>query len=229
VDHQKPDVLYASDDGYRVYKSTDGGDNWTTVRRPPSEGGGLSGNYLAIDPRVPSHLYLGTNDYVGETPDGGQTWSGGGDPLSGGLPDTNLSALVANNGTPTQTLYAGISGVWTYSRLAPQPGTPVTVTAQSSAPSAPGGTTVTISSLQVDLYENWAADGTVVTFTTSPVGSFASSTVTKTTTDGRAEVTLTGVMSGTASITVTSGVGMDTLTVDFTAFKIYLPLALRNS
>jgi len=230
VDHQKLDVLYASDDGYHVFKSTDGGDHWTTVRRPPGEGGGISGNLLAIDPHVPSYLYLGGREgYVGESTDGGQTWSGGGAPLSQGTPGMEPSALAVDNGTPTQTLYAGFTGAWTYSRLAPQPGTPVTVTAWASAPSAQAGTAVTIGSLQVDLYENWVADGTMVTFTTSPAGSFASSTVVKTTMDGRAEATLTGVMSGTARITVTSGIGMDTLTVDFTAFKIYLPLVLRDS
>jgi photosystem II stability/assembly factor-like uncharacterized protein len=230
VDHQKPDVLYASDDGYRVYKSADSGDHWTTVRRPPWEGGGISGNLLAIDPQAPSHLYLGGGGgYVGESTDGGQTWSGGGAPLSQGTPVMEPTALAVDNGTPTQTLYAAFTGVWAHTRLAPQPGTPVTVTAWASAPSAQAGTAVAIGSLQVDLYENWVADGTMVTFTTSPVGSFASTTVVKTTTDGRAEATLTGVMSGTAAITVTSGTGMDTLTVDFTAFKIYLPLVLRGS
>jgi photosystem II stability/assembly factor-like uncharacterized protein len=228
VDHQKPGVLYAADDGHRVYKSTDGGDNWTVVRYPPWEGGGLSGNLLAIDPHVPSHVYLGGWGYIAETRDGGQTWSEGGDPINQGTPGMDPRALAVDNGTLTQTLYAGFSGVWAYSRPAPQPGGPVTVTAQASAPSAPAGTTVTISGLAVDQHENWVADGTVVTFTTSPVGSFASSTIAKTTMDGRASAALTGVTSGTATITVTAGIGMDTVHVDFTPFTIYLPFVPKG-
>ena len=228
VDPQKPNIVYASDDGYRVYKSADGGDTWDAVRRPPWEGGDLSGNQLAIDPHVPSHVYLGGSDYIAESSDGGQTWSEGGDPINqgtSGMPQ----ALAVDNGTVTQTLYAGFNGLWYYRRATPQPGAPVTVTASSSVSSTQAGETVTVSSLVVDQHVNWVSDGTVVTFTTSPEGSFASSWVTKTTADGRTEATLTGVTSGTASITVTSGSGMDTLSVDFTPFRIYLPLVLCNS
>ncbi|MCG2767059.1 MAG: hypothetical protein L6435_01580 [Anaerolineae bacterium] len=120
IDYIDPDVVYASDDGFRVHKSTDGGDNWTPVRLPPWEGGDMSGNYLAMDPRIPSRLYLGTSNYVGETKDGGQTWSGGDEMLSTSLPGPDLLALVVDNGTITQTLYAGITGVWYYGRQAPQ-------------------------------------------------------------------------------------------------------------
>ena len=226
IDYQKPDVLYAANNGYKVYKSTDGGDNWVIVREPMEE---PSGNLLAIDPNVPSHVYLAGWGYIAESTDGGQTWSDWGAPINQGTPQMEPRALTVDNGAVTQTLYAGFSGVWYYSRPAPQPGAPVTVTAKASALSAPAGEAVTINSLIVDQHVNWVADGTVVTFTTSPEGSFASSTVTRTTTDGRAEATLTGVMSGTATITVTSGIGVDTLTVEFTPFKIYLPLVLRSS
>jgi photosystem II stability/assembly factor-like uncharacterized protein len=229
VDYQKPNVVYAATrDPYDVYKSADGGDSWTLIRSndPPFEE--PSGYLLAIDPHVPSHVYLGGWGYIAETPDGGQTWSDWEAPINNGTPGMEPRALAVDNGAVTQTLYAGFSGVWTYRRAAPQPGAPMTVTAQASAPSAQAGETVTVSSLVVDQHVNWVADGTLVTFTTSPEGSFASHTVAKMTTDGRAEATLTGVTSGTAHITVTSGVGMDTLTVEFTPFEIYLPIVLRS-
>ena len=121
VDHRDPNILYVADDGYRVYKSIDGGDHWTTVRRPPWEGGDVSGNLLAIDDSLPTHVYLGGWGYVAETRDRGETWSGWNDPINQGTPEMAPMALVVDNGTLTQTLYAGFSGVWAYSRLAPQP------------------------------------------------------------------------------------------------------------
>ena len=127
VDYQEPDILYAADDilapgdeGYRVYKSTDGGDNWDIVLRPPWEpDGGLSGNLLAIDPCTPTHVYVGGYGFVGETADGGQTWSSVDDPLDRGTPNEDIRALTVDNGTVTQTLYAGFSGVWSYIRQSP--------------------------------------------------------------------------------------------------------------
>jgi hypothetical protein len=228
IDPQKPNVLYVGEDGYHVYKSTDGGDTWSIVRRPPWEtGGNVSGALLSIDPRVPSHVYLGGWGYVGETTDGGLTWSDGSGPLGQGTPPNDPQTLAVSTFGISQTLYAGFSGLWRYERLAPQPGSAMTVTAQASVPSARAGTTVTISSLAVDNMQNWVADNTVVTFTTSAVGSFASPTITKTTANGRALATLTGVMSGTAYITVTSGTGASYLTVSFTPFKTYLPVVIR--
>jgi photosystem II stability/assembly factor-like uncharacterized protein len=119
IDHWRPDVLYVADDGYWVLKSTDGGDGWTVVRPPYYVHKDPSGNLLAIDPNVPSHVYLGGMGYIGETPDGGQTWSGGSGPLSQGAPQRDPSALAVDHDTETQTLYAGFGGVWAYKRPAP--------------------------------------------------------------------------------------------------------------
>jgi glucose/arabinose dehydrogenase/photosystem II stability/assembly factor-like uncharacterized protein len=224
VDHQRLGVIYAADDENNVHKSTDGGAAWSVVR-PNTES---SGNLLAIDPNVPSHVYLGGPGYVAETIDGGQTWSDWSAPINQGTAGMAPSALAVDNGIVTQTLYAGCSGVWVLARPAPQPGAPATVTAWRSAPSGPVGTMVTVKSLVVDQHENWVADGTVVTFTTSPAGAFGSrSTIRKATTNGRAEATLTGVTSGRATITVTAGIGTDTTTVDF-APPAYLPPGFIN-
>jgi photosystem II stability/assembly factor-like uncharacterized protein len=122
VDHRKPDLLYAATGGpYDVYKSTDGGDTWTLIRsnNPPFEE--PSGYLLAIDPHVPRHVYLGGWGYIAETLDSGETWSEWKAPINWGAPSGEPGALTVDNGTVTQTLYAGWGGVWAYQRLAPQP------------------------------------------------------------------------------------------------------------
>ena len=122
IDRWKPDVLYVADNGYWVLKSDDGGDSWAVVKPPwwvpPNN---PSGDQLAIDPNVADHVYLGGYGYIAETVDGGATWSGGGEPLGQGTPEMDPNVLVADSGTVTQTLYAGFTGVWAYSRPALQP------------------------------------------------------------------------------------------------------------
>ena len=118
IDQWQPNVVYAADEGYIVYKSTDGGDNWVVILQPPQqEGDPASGHLLAIDPRVPSFLYLAGMGWVGRSRDGGSTWES----LNAGLPWTlNPTALTLDTSTMTQTLYLGASGIWTYSQ--PWPG-----------------------------------------------------------------------------------------------------------
>jgi hypothetical protein len=164
-------VIYAATRGpYDVYKSTDGGDSWTLIRsnNPPFEE--PSGYLLAIDPNAPSHVYLGGWGYIAETPDGGKTWSGEhGDPLNNGTPQMEPTALTVDNGTVTQTLYAGFSGVWAYSRPAPQPGEAMTLTMWTEPISgvvyANGLNNGFFHGLVVDGDENWVADDTHVTVT----------------------------------------------------------------
>ena len=111
-----PDILYVADRGYQVRKSTDGGDTWTVITPP-----GPSGYLLAIDPNAPNHVYLGGWGYFAETADGGKTWSDWGAPISQGAPKMDPTALTVDTGAPIQRFYAGFSGVWAYSRPAPQP------------------------------------------------------------------------------------------------------------
>jgi hypothetical protein len=161
IDPQKPNVLYANF-GYDIYKTTDGGDNWTLVRTCCP-----SGDRLAIDPNVPSHVYLGGYGYIAESMDGGQTWSEWGDPINRGTPGMEPRTLAVDNGTVTQTLYGGFSGLWYHRRAAPQPGGPMTITMWTSPTSGPlyanGLDDVWYHGLVVDRYQNWVADGTDVT------------------------------------------------------------------
>ncbi len=121
IDHQQPGVLYVSDDGYWVRKSTDGGDNWMVVREAWWVSGEPSGNLLAIDPNAAKHVYLAGWGYIAETVDGGETWSGGDDPLNTNTPEMGPSALAADYGTVTQIVYAGFTGVWAHRRQGPPP------------------------------------------------------------------------------------------------------------
>jgi photosystem II stability/assembly factor-like uncharacterized protein len=120
IDHWRPNVLYVADDDYWVHKSADGGDGWTVVRPPYYVHKNPSGSLLAIDPNVPSHVYLGGWGYIGETTDSGATWSDAGDAMNHGAPDGDPRVLTVDHGTETQTLYAGFGGVWAFERPAPQ-------------------------------------------------------------------------------------------------------------
>jgi len=58
VDPQDPDTLYAGTRGGGVFKSADGGANWSQMNN------GLTDRYisaLAIDPHTPATLYAGTS------------------------------------------------------------------------------------------------------------------------------------------------------------------------
>jgi len=222
VDYQKEGVVYATDDNGEAYKSIDAGDHWSVIRESPKSG---MKAVLALDPRVPSHAYLADYRYVGESVDGGLTWSGQNGPLSQGLPDMFVATLAVDGGSATQTMWAGASGVWVLRRPAPQPGEPATVTVDANPPGAPAGQSVRIIGLITDQHDNWVADGTVVEFTASGAGSVGPASVTAPTVGGRASVWLNSVRVGAATVTVTAGSAVGTLTVEFAPWpaEIWLP------
>jgi hypothetical protein len=80
-------------------------------------------------------------------------------------------ALVVDDGTLTQTLYASFGGVWAYSRPAPQPGEAMTITMWTDPISgivyANGQNFAGFEALVVDGYQNWVADDTHVPVTYS--------------------------------------------------------------
>lgn len=119
IDPFDPDVVYAADVWGWVHKSEDSGDAWSVIRNPDHE---PSGWLVIADPNMPGHLYLGGGGYVGESPDGGLTWSDPDAPLNSSTPHMGLEALVVSHETPYQTLYAAFSGVWSHTRLAPTEG-----------------------------------------------------------------------------------------------------------
>jgi photosystem II stability/assembly factor-like uncharacterized protein len=82
-----------------VYKSTDGGKNWSQVGLA-----GINVGSLAIDPFDPNILYAGTTSSEGvfRSLDGGATWSA----VNTGLTARNVWSLAIDPQNPT-TLYAG--------------------------------------------------------------------------------------------------------------------------
>jgi photosystem II stability/assembly factor-like uncharacterized protein len=100
--------------GDGIYKSTDGGDNWTNLGLPNSE----RITKIAIDPGdtnsvyvcVPGKLWSDSDDRgVYKTADGGKTWT---KVLKGGNASTGCSMLTMDRTNP-KTLYAGM---WDFRR-----------------------------------------------------------------------------------------------------------------
>jgi photosystem II stability/assembly factor-like uncharacterized protein len=108
IDPKTPNTLYASTGGGGVFKSTNGGADWSVVNA------GLSSTFvpaLTIDPQSPGTLYAGTLRPPGsaggvfKTTDGAANWSA----VNTGLANTNVQALAIDRRTPS-TIYAGTDG-----------------------------------------------------------------------------------------------------------------------
>jgi photosystem II stability/assembly factor-like uncharacterized protein len=103
VDSQNPGTVYAGTSGGGVFKSTDGGRNWTAANSGLTE---LDVRILAIDPQDTTTLYAGTHSStsgVFRSTDGGASWSA----VSSGLPEfPGILALAIDPQYPN-TLYAG--------------------------------------------------------------------------------------------------------------------------
>ncbi len=109
VDPQAADIVYASGvlrrEGLGIFKSTDGGRSWRPINV------GLTSfhvNAVAIDPRTPTTVYLGTMEWpnqrrggVFKSIDGGKTWR----PMNAGLTDLHIEALAIDPQT-SSTIYA---------------------------------------------------------------------------------------------------------------------------
>src|SRR2546426_830419 len=104
IDPQTPTTLYAGTSGHGVFKSTDGGGNWSAVNTGlTTPCGAIWVNALAIDPQTPATLYAGTySSGVFKSTDAGVTWGA----VNTGLTSLYVRALVTSPLTPT-TLYAG--------------------------------------------------------------------------------------------------------------------------
>jgi hypothetical protein len=100
IDLANPSVIYAGTQGSGVFKSIDGGMNWTAINIGITT---FTVNALAIDPTIPSIIYAGTAKGAFKSIDGGMSW------MSTGLSDPFVSALAIDPALPL-VIYAGTIG-----------------------------------------------------------------------------------------------------------------------
>ena len=108
IDPTNPDILYAPTVGHGAFKSTDGGQHWSSMSALTPQAIWR----IALDPANSQVLYAGTNqDGIWKSTDAGNTWQLAGSP--GSFPV--ISLIVDQSGA--HTIYAGTngSGVWTSS------------------------------------------------------------------------------------------------------------------
>ena len=110
IDPQASGTVYAgtsldaeTDRGGGVFKSMNGGRNWTSMSRGLGQRDVWA---LAIDPSAPQTIYAGTDEGgVFKTTDGGGSWRF----VSAGMESDWALALAVDPSTPT-TVYAGMNG-----------------------------------------------------------------------------------------------------------------------
>src|SRR5207249_11895111 len=98
---QTPTTLYAGTSGHGVFKSADGGGNWSAVNTGlTTPYGAIWVNALAIDPQTPTTLYAASSGGgVFKSTDGGGTWSA----VNTGLDTTRFCVALASD-PPTPTI-----------------------------------------------------------------------------------------------------------------------------
>lgn len=105
VDRFNSQVIYAGTFGSGVFKSTDGGQSWSSASQGLSN---LEIQSLAIDPTNPSTLYAGTyKSQVFKSTDGGKTWSWSG---TGMQAEAIVYSIAVDPFTPS-TVFASTRGV----------------------------------------------------------------------------------------------------------------------
>lgn len=116
IDYWNPLALYVADSNERIWKSSDGGENWTVIHEPGADGL-PSGSALALDPWVPSILYVASTQHVIRSEDGGENFT-----YFGRLYEISGPPSLAIGNDPSgtiQRLYAGSLGVWRYDQTPP--------------------------------------------------------------------------------------------------------------
>ncbi|WP_298419439.1 T9SS type A sorting domain-containing protein [uncultured Kordia sp.] len=115
-----PNTLYCGTESGEVYKTTDGGDNWTnasktliTTLAPQAVIANAGISAIAVHPVNPDIVYAGSGSELFKTTDGGTSWSVVFDsniPLFGYI--ENPAEIFINPNNPTTVLLAGKEGVY---------------------------------------------------------------------------------------------------------------------
>ena len=104
-----PTIVLAADRRGNLYRSTNGGLNWTDTGERPGPG-------LAFNPLNANIVYGSDPGCLQRSTDGGNTW----EPFCYGLPaGGSIGAIAVDRGTDAQTIYIGYAGVWSYSQPLP--------------------------------------------------------------------------------------------------------------
>src|SRR5207247_7421885 len=101
VDPQSPLTAWAATTGGHVYRTTNGGTNWTDLNAGLPH---LTINDLLLDPDIANTVYAATDVGVYRSVDGGQSWL----PVGTGLPNVIVHAIRLDR--PSRTLRAATYG-----------------------------------------------------------------------------------------------------------------------
>jgi photosystem II stability/assembly factor-like uncharacterized protein len=105
IDPVAPATVYGGTAAAGVFKSLDGGVNWSLTSTGLLN---LSVNALAVDPLTPATLYAGTAGGVYRSTNGAANWSA----FNSGLGSQNVGALAVNPATPATLYAATANGVY---------------------------------------------------------------------------------------------------------------------
>jgi photosystem II stability/assembly factor-like uncharacterized protein len=103
-----PRIAYATVASFgveRVLKTTDGGASWNDVGADLPD---VPANAVAINPRNPAMVFVGTDAGVFESPNGGLTWL----PANGNMTTTIVQELVFRQGTSDLYVFTHGRGVF---------------------------------------------------------------------------------------------------------------------
>lgn len=104
VDPADASVVYVGLGFDGVFKSTDGGNNWSTVNAPVNGGSVFT---IVVDPSSPGTVYVGSSRGVFKSTNSGSTWTALNNFGASGIPF--VRALAIDPTTPS-TIYAGTNG-----------------------------------------------------------------------------------------------------------------------
>lgn len=107
MSHSNPDVLVAGAlDG--VYRSEDGGDHWKLIS-PENHPDIRNIQSVAIDPRDPQIIYVGTWHLPWKTSDGGKTWT---NIKNGIIDDSDVFSIIIDPVVPSTMYASACSGIY---------------------------------------------------------------------------------------------------------------------